>query len=213
MKTSSSSVRASLVYRHVHPASLWPPLQEGVVEYRHVHPVSLWPLQEGVVEYRALPVRAEGEQRSGQLARMFTHSLRAFRRRHRWMAFFDADEFLVIKDPAVPNLPALLKRYEGEAPYARHFMRYEGEAPYARHFMRYEGEAALCTTLYVLRSKALSARRCVQLCTPMAKDALRRTSYAPLRRHTAHNARCFMRYEGEARCSRRRIRFKSGALF
>ena len=36
------------------------------------------------------------------------------RREHRWMAFIDVDEFLLLRDPSVHSLPALLSQYEDE---------------------------------------------------------------------------------------------------
>ena len=38
--------------------------------------------------------------------------IRRFRARHRWMAFIDADEFVVLRSPLVPDLPALLADFE-----------------------------------------------------------------------------------------------------
>ena len=35
----------------------------------------------------------------------------ACRTRHQWMAFVDADEFIVIRDPAIASLPQLLREY------------------------------------------------------------------------------------------------------
>lgn len=40
-------------------------------------------------------------------------SLITCRMRHQWMAFVDADEFIVIRDPAVASLPQLLREYTG----------------------------------------------------------------------------------------------------
>jgi hypothetical protein len=38
--------------------------------------------------------------------------IQMYRARHHWMAFIDADEFFVLRDARVPDLPALLAEYE-----------------------------------------------------------------------------------------------------
>ena len=53
-----------------------------------------------------------GMQEQGKPWRQFAIyevCLERYRHRHRWMAFFDSDEFLMIKDPAVKDLPTFLK--------------------------------------------------------------------------------------------------------
>ena len=35
--------------------------------------------------------------------------LERYRLRHQWMAFFDTDEFLMIKNTTIPDLPTFLK--------------------------------------------------------------------------------------------------------
>ena len=36
-----------------------------------------------------------------------------YRRRHQWIAFFDSDEFLMLRDPAVRDLPTFLRVRRG----------------------------------------------------------------------------------------------------
>ena len=45
----------------------------------------------------------------------FDTCIRRHRWRHRWMAFIDVDEFLLLRDPHVASLPALLSEYEDQA--------------------------------------------------------------------------------------------------
>ncbi len=40
--------------------------------------------------------------------------IQRYRRQHRWMAFIDVDEFLLLRDPSAASLPALLSEYEDQ---------------------------------------------------------------------------------------------------
>ena len=63
---------------------------------------------------------------------MYTEILHRFRHRHRWMAFFDADEFLVLRDPSVPDLPALLVDYEQHGALAVNWLGFSSSGHVAR---------------------------------------------------------------------------------
>ncbi|KAK9834848.1 hypothetical protein WJX81_003498 [Elliptochloris bilobata] len=64
----------------------------------------------GVVEYHFLTAFRHHSNRT-QL-HVYDTCIQRFRTRHRWIAFIDADEFFVLRDPSVPSLPALLEEFE-----------------------------------------------------------------------------------------------------
>ena len=63
----------------------------------------------GLVEYHQL--WGNETDRKPQLF-IYDECLRLFSARHTWIAFVDADEFLMLRDHRVGDLPSLLQEYE-----------------------------------------------------------------------------------------------------
>lgn len=79
--------------------SLQPYIRLGLVDYHWVNKSALLALDED-----------EPDKRPPQLA-IYDVCLREFRHRHAWMGFFDADEFVLLRNRSV-NLPTFLEAYE-----------------------------------------------------------------------------------------------------
>ncbi len=95
-------------------AVLWQGATVGVQEVRsrpacclmRAFMAVLW--QGATVGLRGAPA---GPRRRTQLY-VYDTCIQQYRARHHWMAFIDADEFFVLRDARVPDLPALLAEYE-----------------------------------------------------------------------------------------------------
>ena len=63
---------------------------------------------------RAPQSGCEGRPRLNRRTQLYVYDtcIQQYRARHHWMAFIDADEFFVLRDAHVPDLPALLAEYE-----------------------------------------------------------------------------------------------------
>ena len=72
-------------------------------------PWSCVQVRTGQVEYT--PLSGNETERKPQLF-IYDECLRLFGSQHTWMAFVDADEFLVLRDHRVGDLPSLLQEYE-----------------------------------------------------------------------------------------------------
>lgn len=60
-------------------------------------------------------VRKGGFKHPSQKVQLYVYDtcIQRYRDCHQWMAFIDADEFIVIKDKRMPELTRLLWEYEG----------------------------------------------------------------------------------------------------
>ena len=68
-----------------------------------------WQVDAGLVDYHFLREVPEG--RKPQL-HIYDTCLQKFGHRHHWMSFTDADEFFVMRNASLSNMPALLRQYE-----------------------------------------------------------------------------------------------------
>lgn len=82
-----------------------PPMQATLQDYIDI----------GLVHYthdNAIPWRPGTH---GPQITIYENCIQNFGNQHSWMAFIDADEFLIVKDPTVPDLTTLLMEYEDDA--------------------------------------------------------------------------------------------------
>lgn len=68
-------------------------------------------IQSGLVKYHFIEHDVHTRLEHPQIW-VYTNCIQQYRALHQFMAFIDVDEFLILRDPSLPSLPAMLHEYE-----------------------------------------------------------------------------------------------------